>query len=171
VLLVALCFSTLVIAAPINIELKVVTKDGLTELKVNKNDSPCDNAPSDSACIKVAHGRSPFIIFTLPEACEGKDHPIYKLTGMKITQFEKIWPTRGDPLNSRVAKDFKADPETGEIKFGVIGNDKSSSKLKFKNLNKNAYTVFYEISASPCDDDSDYDDISLDPEIRNKGNN
>jgi hypothetical protein len=88
---------------------------------------------------------------------------------MRITMIEKVWPTASNPLNSLVAKDFKAEPSTGEIKFHAGKNKKTSRLLKFKDLNSHGYTVFYEITASPCNDASDLPDITLDPEIRNKG--
>ena len=84
----------------------------------------------------------------------------------------KVWPTVDDPLNKKVARDFKADPNTGVIQFPAFGkNKKTPMKLKFKNRNKYAYSVFYEIAAETCDPLSDADDIYLDPEIRNRGTN
>jgi len=173
VLLGTLCFSTLVMAVPpIKVELKVAVVGGVSELQVADNSKPCDGVTATSPCIVVANKKSPFIIFTLPKACDGgATDPVYELTGMRITQIEKVWPTSGDPLDEKVAKDFKADPNTGEIDFHYGKNKKTNKKLKFKDRNKHAYSVFYEISASPCDDASDDDDIYLDPEIRNKGNN
>ena len=87
---------------------------------------------------------------------------------MRITQVEKVWPTSASPLNATVASDFKADAKTGEIDFRNGKNEKTKKKLKFKNRNSHAYTVFYEITAEHCTKPN-VDDIHLDPEIRNKG--
>jgi hypothetical protein len=172
VLVGALFFSTLVIAVPpIKVELSVVTSGGVTKLEVTDNDKPCDGVTTTSDCIVVEENTSPFIIFNLPDACKSDidDAPIYELTGMRIAQIKGDWPTPDNPLNKKIANDFKADPNTGEIDFHYGKNKKKSEKLKFKNRNKHAYTVFYEISASPCDDASDDPDITLDPEIKNEG--
>lgn len=164
VLFSALFFSTLVFAAPIVVDLKVVADSAL---EVTSNNSSCDGVPTNP-CIKVDGGRSPFIKFRLAGACTTGDNKDYKLTGARITLIEKMWPSASNPLNELVAKDFKADPETGEIKFGG-NNEKKEDLLKFKNRNSHGYTVYYEVSAEPCAAGSDLDDIFLDPEIRNKG--
>jgi len=165
-----MCFASLVTAAPITVELKVETAAGVSELKVDTNSAQCANGPLE--CVEVGVGKSPYIRFVLPGACDaGVDDPEYRLSGMRITQVEKVWPTTGSPLNALVAADFHADPDTGEIDFAVGKNKKGKKILKFKNRNTHAYTVFYEILATHCDANSDADDIHLDPEIRNKGNN
>jgi hypothetical protein len=168
VLILVLCFSTLVAAAPIKVELQVVGD----ELKVKVNEKPCDDVTPTSDCIKVAENEKPFIIFNLPKACgDDAGDPKYKLRNIRISLIKKVWPTKNDPLNAQVAADFKADPETGNIDFNSGNNKKTNKKLKFKDLNKHAYTVFYEITAIHCDESSDADNIHLDPEIRNKGRN
>jgi hypothetical protein len=169
VLLGALLFSTVTMAKVV-VELELDDPDTPTVLKIKTNDSQCDGGILE--CIKVPHGNSPNIIFKLPGACGiGDDDPQYKLASMRITQIEKVWPTSASPLNAVVAADFKADAETGEIDFENGNNKQTKRKLKFKNHNSHEYTVFYEITATHCDSDSDEDDIHLDPEIRNKGNN
>ncbi len=168
VLLGALCFSTLVFAAPIEVKLEV---DG-SKLAVIDNSQPCDATNSKDACINVKKNKAPFINFILEGACgdETSTSPNkdYQLTGIRITLIEKVWPTSSNVLNELVAKDFKADPETGEIILKG-NNKKDKDLLKFKNRNSHGYTVYYEVSAEPCAADSDLDDIFLDPEIRNKG--
>lgn len=165
----ALSFSTLAFAAqPVEVRLTVTAAPAL---EVVNNNSSCNGAATDP-CIVVGKGTTPFIKFILPHACDGSENdPKYELTGMRITMIEKDWPTPTNPLNSLVAKDFKADPSTGEIKFHAGNNKKTSRLLKLKDSNSRGYTVFYEISASPCDESSDDPEITLDPEIRNKGNN
>jgi hypothetical protein len=172
VLFAALFCSTLAVAS-IKVELEVVTPvGGDPELKVKAggNPSQCPGGPLD--CIQVGAGKTPYIIFRLPNACDGgTGNPVYKLAGMRITQVEKVWPTAGSPLNALVAVDYKADPNTGEIDFQSGNNNKTKKRLKFKNRNTHAYTIFYEITAEHCDSASDADDINLDPQIRNQGNN
>ena len=169
VLLGALFFSTATMAKVV-VVLELDDPDTPTVLKIKTNDSKCDGAILE--CIDVPAGNSPYIIFKLPGACgTDDDDPQYKLASMRITQIQKIWPTLASPLNAVVAADFKADAESGEIDFKNGNNKQTKKKLKFKNHNSHEYTVFYEITAIHCDPDSDEDDIHLDPEIRNKGNN
>lgn len=162
-----LFFSTLVFAVP---PIVVTLEVDAGTLQVDTNTSQCTGGDLD--CIDVAIGTAPFIKFLLPDAC-GPDtgDPQYELTGMRITQIQKVWPTVSNPLNDMIAKDFKADPTTGQIAFHAGKNKKAKDKLKFKNRNSHGYTVFYEITASPCSDSSNDPDIHLDPEIRNKGKN
>jgi len=173
VFLGVLCFSTLAIAAPIRVELEVATVGEVDTLKVKNNEEPCDSGPTNSDCIEVGLGRSPYIVFKLPDACDKDEDDAYivkyKLASMRITLIEKVWPTVGSPLNALVATDLTADPYTGEIDFTVGNNNQQKKKLKFKNRNTHAYTVFYEITAEHCDSSLDADDIHLDPQIRNKG--
>lgn len=169
VILGALFYSTQALAAPIKVALGVVDVAGKDTLQVISNDKPCDGVTTNSPCIVVATG-SPFMVFNLPDACSGAaGDPNYKLRNMRIAMIKKDWPSHTNPLNARAASDFKADPYTGEIDFNSGNNKKTNRKLKFKNLNKHSYSVFYEITAVHCDEDSDADNIHLDPEIRNKG--
>ena len=169
VLLGALFYSTLAVAK-ITVVLEVAIVAGVPTLKVVNNGSACDGGAMTSDCIEVPEGDSPFIVFTLPEACGGTaGDPVYKLINLRIAMIKKDWPSHDNPLNPKVAKDFKADPYTGQIDFNSGNNKKTNRKLKFKNRNKHAYTVFYEITAVHCDDDSVEDNLHLDPEIRNKG--
>jgi len=171
VLLAVLFFSTLAIAAPIKVELEVFTPAGgdpTLRVKAGTNSSQCPGGPDD--CIDVGMGKTPYIIFKLPKACDGNiGDPEYKLVNFRITLIEKLWPSPVNPLNSMVATDFNANPATGEIDFSHGKNDKTKKKMKFKNRNSHRYTVFYEITAEHCDPNSDADDIHLDPEIRNRG--
>jgi hypothetical protein len=169
VLLGALLFSTVTMAKVV-VVLELDDPDTPTALKIKTNDSQCDGSILD--CIDVTIGKRPYIIFRLPKACgEDVGDPQYELASMRITQVEKVWPTSASPLYAVVAADFKADAETGEIDFDIGNNKQTKKKLKFKNHNSHEYTVFYEITATHCDAESDEDDIHLDPEIRNKGNN
>ena len=166
VLLGALCFSTLVIAVPITVELEVITPGGEPELSVitGKNSAKCTKTgPED--CIEVAHNTSPFIHFNLATACVATP---YKLKGIRITLVEKLWPTPATPLNPIATADFSADPHSGKIDLNADNNKLRDKKIKFKNRNSRQYTVFYEITAEHCTN-QDKDDIHLDPEIRNKG--
>ena len=166
VLLGGLFFSTVVIAAPIKVELEVVTTAGVSELKVTDNEEPCDGViPSTSDCILVKAGK-PNMVFKLDTACPGA--PGYKLSGFRITLVHKFWPTPASPLNPLVASDFSADPYSGRIDFNAGNNRLTDKKIKFKNFNSRNYSVFYEITAKHCTD-PDADDIHLDPEIRNRG--
>jgi hypothetical protein len=167
VLFGVLCFSATISAAPIKVVLEVDTSGAFPVLKAQAggNTSQCAAGPDD--CVDVPKGRTPFIIFKLPHACDGTaNDPQYRLTGMRITQVDKVWPSSGNSLNSTVATDFGASRFTGKIQFAA-GN-KTDRKLKFKNRNSHAYTVFYEITASHCTL-PDEDDLHLDPEIRNRG--
>lgn len=171
VLIMLVCFSTLVIAAPIKLELEVFTPvggDPTLRVKAGSNTSKCPGGPDD--CIEVGKGKTPYIIFKLLNACDGNaGDPEYKLVNFRITLIEKLWPTPVNPLNSMAATDFNANPDTGEIGFSHGNNVKTKKKMKFKNHNSHRYSVFYEIMAEHCDASSDADDIHLDPEIRNKG--
>lgn len=170
ILIAATVFSSLAAAAPIRVELEVVTTGGVDVLQIKDNPKPCDGVTATSSCIEVAEGKTPYMIFKLKDACEGgSGDPEYALSGFRITQVEKVWPTPANPLNAVVASDFKADPSTGEVNFNSGNNSKTKKKLKFKNRNSNAYSVYYEITAQHCDSSSDADDLHLDPEIRNRG--
>jgi len=168
IFLSALGFSSLAIAA-IKVDLKLDDPMDPKALVIDSNDAKCGGTQLN--CIEVAHGTSPNIVFNLPNACgSGASDPQYRLSSMRITLINKVWPTNANPLNEKVAADFNADPNTGRIDFLVGNNKQTKSKLRFKNKNRNEYTVFYEITAVHCDDSSDANNISLDPEIRNKGN-
>jgi hypothetical protein len=150
---VALLFSSLASAEKIDVILEVDSTGGTDKLKVLENESPCNGTDTDP-CITVESNTSPFIIFKLPDACE-MGGPEYRLQNIRITMFNKVWPTPESPLNKKVAKDFKADPDTGIIDFSDFSKNKRTP----------------EIVARHCDDSSDADDIYLDPEIRNRGTN
>ena len=167
VLLGALLFSTVIIAAPIKVELEVVITAGEPALKVKDNEEPCDGViPSTSDCILVKVKKTPNMVFELDTACSLATP--YKLSGFRITLVHKFWPTAASPLNPMVASDFSADPYSGKIDFDAGKNKKTNKKIKFKNFNTREYSVFYEITAEHCTDPN-ADNIHLDPEIRNKG--
>jgi len=172
VAMTAMCFSTLTSAA-INVNLEVYTAAGGEQaLRVAAvgNDSPCGGgSPSNSDCIEVGKGKTPHIFFNLKKACEqdAGGNPIgpeYGLTEVRITMVNKVWPSAGNPLNAVVVSDFNANPDTGVVKL----KKKKPWKLKLKNFNSHAYTVFYQITAEHCTD-GNADDIHLDPQIRNTG--
>ena len=82
---------------------------------------------------------------------------------------EKDWPTTNNPLPDDVAEDFYADKDTGivDLAKGNHGwNDLSKSRIKLKDKNSRAYTIFYEITARQCDGNGT---ILLDPMVRNGG--
>ena len=128
----AMMVSSLAMAAKIKVELEVASSGGVDTLQVKNNGKPCDINNDKDPCIDVAQGSSPFIIFDLPDACD-EGGPNYKLANIRITMIDKDWPTPDDPLNKKVANDFKADPNTGIIQFDSGNNKKTPKKLKFKN--------------------------------------
>jgi hypothetical protein len=77
----------------------------------------------------------------------------------------KDWPTQDNPLSSDVAGDFNADPNTGYIKWDG-SNSLGDDKIKIRNKNRTAYSVFYEITATECTGSGE---IKLDPVIKNGG--
>ena len=164
VFLGALFFSTLVVAA-IEVELALDDASNPTALVITSNDSQCNGSILD--CIEVLKNDSPHLFFYLKNACKSGG-PQYKLKTFKITQVDKAWPTAGNPLNLWVANDFYADPETGFVDLSAGKNKLKDGKIKLKNFNTREYTIFYEISAKHCTDNTKAD-IYLDPEIRNKG--
>ena len=166
VLLGTLCFSTLVMAA-VEVELKLDDPANPKALVIESNDSKCNGTILD--CIEVAVNDSPHLFFYLKNACKASG-PQYKLMTFKITQVDKAWPTVGNPLNLWVANDFYADPKTGIVDLSAGKNKLRDAKIKLKNFNTREYTIYYEISAKHCTDNTKAD-IYLDPEIRNKGNN
>ncbi len=162
VVLVATGFSTLAMAA-VQVDLEVSGSD----LVVTRNSAQCADGPID--CIDVEHGSSPHLFFNLRGAC-GTSGPDYRLEAFRIGMQNKVWPTASTPLPAHVAKDFNADPNTGYIDLGAGSNQLSDNKIKLKDHNRTAYTVYYEITASHCTDTT-ASDIRLDPRIRNGGNN
>jgi hypothetical protein len=162
----ALGFSTSVISA-VNVELALDNPKDPTVLVITKNSSQCDGTILE--CIQVALNTNPHLFFELKNACK-VGGPQYKLSSFRVTQVNKVWPTKANPLNSWVANDFYADPITGLVDFSAGNNELKAdgSKMKLKNFNSHEYTVFYKISAKHCTDPTK-DDIFLDPAIRNKG--
>jgi hypothetical protein len=155
----------------IHVELKV--NNAGDALEIEGNDQPCPGASgsSDLTCIEVKKGQSPNIIFHLDDACDADvaGHPEYMLhaDSIRITMIEKVWPTGADKLPVLVADDFEADRNSGVIDLGAAGNSFASDRIKFKNKNSHAYSVYYEINAQKCADPSQ--SIVLDPIIRNPG--
>ena len=136
-------------------------------LVVVGNELPC--APGEPLnCIEVAKGMSPHIFFNLPKACK-QDGPQYRLTGFRITETDKVWPTPENPMTADIAKDFCADRNTGEVDLRYCNNQRKDDRLKIKNFNSFEATVYYEITAVTCADEQDA--IYLDPQIKNRGTN
>ncbi|HLF31226.1 MAG TPA: hypothetical protein VI566_09420 [Xanthomonadales bacterium] len=164
--LFALCFPGIALAA-IDVELVVNTSGTSPVLEVISNSSPCPNDP-DKSCIAVAKRSSPNLRFSLEDACQ-PGGPEYKLEGIRITMINKVWPTTASPLPPQAAGDFFADANTGVIDL-VNGNGGANKlqndRIKFKDKNSHAYTVFYEISAKQC---TGTGTIKLDPSIGNTG--
>lgn len=149
--------------AAIHIKLAV---DSDTRLVVTENDSPCANGPID--CIEVAKGTSPNLFFDLENACKSNG-PQYRLARIRIAMAEKDWPGRSNPLPHHVADDFYADRYNGVIDliYGNGGsNDLKNDRIKLKDKNDTAYTVYYEIAAQQCNGSGV---ILLDPSVRNGG--
>lgn len=77
----------------------------------------------------------------------------------------KNWPTQTNPLPANVAGDFNADPYSGYVMWDG-NNSLSEDKIKIRDKNVGAYSVFYEITATGCNGAGK---IKLDPVIRNGG--
>lgn len=167
---VSLIFMTSVAHGAVVVTLKVDESGTEPTLAVDNNTSPCTAGDTEDPCILVQHGTRPHMFFKLENACQGPSNPEYKLTDFRITMIDKVWPTAGSPLNGVVAADFNAVPETGFLDWSSKNNKIDKHWIKLKNFNSHEYTVFYEVTASPCKDDDEKDDIYLDPEIRNRGN-
>jgi len=152
------------VLAAVNVELEVQVQGGTKVLVVTQNNAQCQGGPID--CIEVASGTQPHLFFNLKGACNGVD---YRLTAFRIAQRNKQWPTPANPLQLSTAEDFCADEESGYVDFMACRNDLKSDKMKLKDYNRNAETVYYEITAANCANPADK--IFLDPQIKNGGNN
>ena len=145
--------------AAIHIELDVA--DGA--LYVSSNSGRCPDGRID--CIAVQKGDEPHLFFDLAKACK-RDGPPYKLNRFRIAMKDKHWPTADNPLPANVASDFNADPSTGVVDLTAGENQLKDDRIKLKDRNNSAYTVYYEIQATGCDGSGE---IVLDPAIRNTG--
>jgi hypothetical protein len=161
-LLAGLVFSTMALAA-VQVDLEV---DG-SDLVVTRNNAQCSGGPKD--CIDVEKGSKPNLFFNLRGAC-GASGPHYKLTAFRIGQQNKVWPTPSNPLPADIAQDFGANAQTGYVNLDEGDNQLRDDKIKFKNKNSSAYSVYYEVTAAHCTDMT-APDIQLDPEIKNRGSN
>jgi hypothetical protein len=154
------CIPVVAQAARVDVELQVSGN----ALIVTGNSKQCEGEPID--CIEVAKKTSPNIFLYLDNACgTGSGAPQYKLTGISLSMIKGVPVGPANPLPSVVAGDFDADAANGAIKLpsGQLSND----RIFFKNKNSQQYTVFYEITASPCSGSGA--PIKLDPSIRNQG--
>lgn len=129
-------------------------------LYVSNNNAQCSGGPAD--CIEVARGSQPHMFFKLNRACQPGGTE-YGLKGFYITANPKVWPGQ---LSPEIASDFCADPGTGEVNLSSCGNNQNDGMLKIKNFNRQETTVYYMIIAEHC---SSGQEITLDPEIRNRG--
>lgn len=129
-------------------------------LYVSNNNAQCPGGPVD--CIEVAQGSQPNMFFKLNRACQPGGAE-YGLSGFYITEDPKVWPAT---LSSSIASDFCADPGTGEVNLSSCGNNQNDGQLKIKNFNRQEVTVYYMVTAEHC---SSGEEITLDPEIRNRG--
>jgi len=157
----AVCFSPAAMAAT-HIELKASPDINPTHLEVVDNDSQCAGQKID--CIEVPEGSGHNMFFDLDKACNA-DGPKYKLSAFRLANADKDWPTEEKPLRDEIVKDFNADPNTGYIIWNA-DNDLKDSRIKLKNKNIRAYSVYYEITATECNGTGE---IKLDPVIRNGG--
>lgn len=159
---VVACFPALALAA-IHVDLAVDTTTAPPGLQVIANDAQCPGGALD--CIQVSKGDSPNLYFDLAKACQSGG-PAYKLAQFRIAMAEKQWPTGSNPLPADAADDFNADPDSGFINLTGGSNELKDDRIKFKDKNSSAYTVFYEITAQECSGDGE---IKLDPSIINTG--
>jgi len=158
---IAFCFSLPAVAA-VNVELEVDSSATPPVLVVTKNNAQCAGGPIE--CIEVEQGTNPHMFFTLKKACNGVD---YKLSKFRIAEKNKQWPTPSNPLPLPVSKDFCADRNTGYVDFRYCNNSLADNEMKLKNFNSKAADVFYEVTATHCDNDEEK--IYLDPQIKNGG--
>jgi len=161
--LMAICTSATVLAA-VNVDLEVQNQNGVNVLVVTRNNSQCAGGPID--CIEIKPGSQPHLFFSMQGACSGSD---YRLTKFRIAERNKEWPTPGNKLNSQIASDFCADPDSGYVNFMTCENDLRDGMMKLKDFNRTPTTVYYEITAANCMNANE--EIYLDPRIENKGNN
>ncbi len=159
---VVACFPALALAA-IHVDLAVDTATAPPSLQVTGNDAKCSGGALD--CIQVSKGDSPNLYFDLAKAC-ASGGPAYKLAQFRIAMAEKQWPTSTNPLPADAAEDFNADPNSGFINLTGGSNQLQDARIKFKDKNSSAYTVFYEITAKECNGEGE---IKLDPSITNTG--
>lgn len=155
-------FPALALAA-VHVDLAVDTGTTPPSLQVTGNDAQCPAGPLD--CIRVSKGDSPNLYFDLAKACQSGG-PAYKLAQFRIAMAEKQWPSSSNPLPSDAADDFNADPYSGVVDLASSSNGLSDARIKFKDKNSSAYTVFYEITAKECNGEGE---IKLDPSITNTG--
>jgi len=152
-----------VATAATHVELKASPESNPTALEVIDNDSQCTG--SDKTCIDVPKGSSHNMFFDLDKACK-QGGPNYKLSAFRLAEAHKVWPTPAKPLRQDIADDFNADPTTGYIKWDTNDSTLSDARIKLKNKNIKAYSVYYEITATACNGAGE---IKLDPVIRNGG--
>jgi hypothetical protein len=162
VLAATVCFSPAAMAAT-HIELKASPEINPTHLEVVDNDSQCAGGPID--CIEVPAGSGHNMFFDLDKACTA-DGPNYKLSAFRLAMKHKDWPTSSNPLSADIAGDFAVNPDDGYATWVSGDSTLSDSRIKIKNKNIKAYSVYYEITAVECNGTGE---IKLDPVIRNGG--
>lgn len=149
--------------AAIHIKLKVNTQNNPPTLEVIENDAKCADGKID--CIEVPKGSWHNLFFDLDKACN-QDGPQYKLSAFRLAEASKDWPTPAKPLKQAIVDDFDADPTTGYIKWDLSRNSLSESRIKLLDNNADAYSVYYEITATQCVGTGE---AKLDPVIKNGG--
>ena len=162
VCLVALGFSSLALAA-VQVDLSVSG----SKMTVTGNTAQCSGGPID--CIDVKHGTNPHLFFNLNGAC-GSNGPAYKLKSFRIGMQNKVWPTSAKPLPADIAADFGANTQNGYVNLAAGNNQLKDDKMKLKDHNSQAETVYYEVTAAHCTDLT-APDIYLDPQLKNGGRN
>ena len=162
VFLAALGFSSLALAA-VQVDLSVSG----SKLAVTGNTAQCTGGPID--CIDVKAGTNPHLFFNLDGAC-GSNGPAYKLKSFRIGMQNKVWPTSAKPLPAHIASDFNANAQNGYVNLAAGNNQLRDDKIKLKDHNRTAYTVYYDVTVAHCTDMT-AGDIHLDPQIKNGGNN
>ena len=161
--------------AAVNVSLEVVDGANGKVLQVVSNDKPCNDAgSSNSGCIKVAPNTKPKMYFKLPGSCGRWG---YRLSQFRIVEEDPAWPggkpsssdwpSRSNPLDREVAKDFCADENSGIVDFMGCNNRRTNQLMMFKNDNNVQVDLFYQITAVSCTNSSD--EITFDPLIKNGG--
>lgn len=153
------------------VDLMVVGTYPDTRLEIEDSDVKCGG---DKNCIKTNKGSELDVDFRLKQACNDGG-PEYKLTAMQFSMVETepdgsggtIKPFGKYPLPSSAMSDFDLSSDGYVIWDGANNNKLADDKIKLKDKNESAYTIYFMIEATHCTDSSDI--IYLDPRIENTG--
>jgi hypothetical protein len=153
------------------VDLMVVGTYPDARLEIEDNDVKCGN---DKSCIKTNKGSELDVDFRLKQACN-EDGPQYKLTAMQFSMVESepdgsggtIKPFGKYPMPSSAISDFDLRSDGYVIWDGANNNKLADDKIKLKDKNETAYTIYFMIEAAHCANSSEV--IYLDPRIENTG--